>query len=63
VAEALKRGAYFHPYHNMFLSAAHTVDDITKVMGITDDAFAAVNERRAKLEPHPAVVALLAMRR
>lgn len=63
VAEALKRGAYFHPYHNMFLSAAHTVDDITKVLGITDDAFAAVKQCRAKLEPHPAVVALLAMRR
>jgi glutamate-1-semialdehyde 2,1-aminomutase len=60
VTEALKRGAYFHPYHNMFLSAAHTLDDIKKVLGITDDAFAAVKQRRAKLEPHPAVVALLA---
>lgn len=54
--EALKRGVYLHPYHNMFLSAAHTLDDIAKVLEFTDDAFAAVKARRGSLEPHPILV-------
>jgi len=63
VAEALKRGAYLHPYHNMFLSAAHTVDDIEAVLSATNEAFAAVKQRRAQIEPHPLVVQQLGLRR
>jgi glutamate-1-semialdehyde 2,1-aminomutase len=39
---AARRGAYFHPWHNWFLSAAHTDDDIDTALMATDEAFAAV---------------------
>jgi glutamate-1-semialdehyde 2,1-aminomutase len=41
-AEALKRGVYLHPRHNMFLSAAHTADDIDLALEVTGEAFAAL---------------------
>jgi glutamate-1-semialdehyde 2,1-aminomutase len=41
-AEALKRGVYLHPRHNMFLSAAHTVGDIDFALEVTSAAFAAL---------------------
>jgi glutamate-1-semialdehyde 2,1-aminomutase len=37
--EALRRGAYLHPWHNWFLSTAHTKDDIDFVLSATDGAF------------------------
>ncbi|MGE9294885.1 MAG: aminotransferase class III-fold pyridoxal phosphate-dependent enzyme [Puniceicoccales bacterium] len=40
-AEAMKRGAYFHPHHNWFLCAAHTESDIDAAIQIADDALAA----------------------
>ncbi|HYM02236.1 MAG TPA: aminotransferase class III-fold pyridoxal phosphate-dependent enzyme [Stellaceae bacterium] len=39
-AEAMKRGVYLHPWHNMFLSAAHRDEDIREALEITDIAFA-----------------------
>ena len=39
---AAHRGAYFHPWHNWFLSAAHTDADIDEALLATDEAFAAV---------------------
>jgi glutamate-1-semialdehyde 2,1-aminomutase len=39
---AATRGAYFHPWHNWFLSAAHTDADIDEALVATDEAFAAV---------------------
>jgi glutamate-1-semialdehyde 2,1-aminomutase len=42
--EAAKRGAYLHPWHNMFLSAAHREADIRDVLEITDLAFAKVKQ-------------------
>lgn len=44
--ECLKRGVYFHPWHNMFLSAAHTEADIARTLEATEDAFAALAARR-----------------
>ncbi len=41
-ALAVEGGAYVHPWHNMFLSLAHTEDDIDRVLQATDPAFAAV---------------------
>lgn len=38
-AEAAKRGAYLHPWHNWFLSAAHTEEDVETTLEITDIAF------------------------
>jgi glutamate-1-semialdehyde 2,1-aminomutase len=37
---AIRRGVILHPWHNMFLSAAHTVNDIERALAATDDAFA-----------------------
>jgi glutamate-1-semialdehyde 2,1-aminomutase len=42
VTEALMRGVYLHPKHNMFLSMAHTEADIDFALQVTDEAFAAV---------------------
>ena len=39
---ALGRGAYLHPWHNMFLSAAHTEDDVAAVLAATGPALEAV---------------------
>jgi len=38
VQEALRRGVYMHPWHNMFLSAAHQPADIDRVLEATDAA-------------------------
>jgi glutamate-1-semialdehyde 2,1-aminomutase len=43
--EALRRGVYLHPKHNMFLSLAHTERDIDLALQATDEAFAAVAAR------------------
>jgi glutamate-1-semialdehyde 2,1-aminomutase len=43
--EALKRGVYLHPRHNMFLSAAHTEADIDFALEATKEAFAALAVR------------------
>jgi glutamate-1-semialdehyde 2,1-aminomutase len=40
--EALLRGVYMHPWHNMFMSTAHTDEDIDAALARTDDAFAAL---------------------
>ncbi len=40
--EAVRRGVFLHPWHNMFLSAAHTPDDIKQALERTDEAFAAL---------------------
>lgn len=59
-AEALKRGAYFHPYHNMFFSGAHTLRDVGLALEAADEAFALVKKRRGSLQPHPVLMNLLA---
>jgi glutamate-1-semialdehyde 2,1-aminomutase len=43
--EAARRGVWLHPWHNWFLSAAHTEDDIREALERTDEAFAAVRAR------------------
>lgn len=42
---AVAHGAYLHPAHNWFLSAAHSERDIDAVLAATDHAFRAVRER------------------
>jgi glutamate-1-semialdehyde 2,1-aminomutase len=42
VTEVLARGVYMHPWHNMFLSAAHTMADIDEVLHATQGAFRAM---------------------
>ena len=35
----IRHGIYFHPWHNMFLSAAHSEADILRTLEVTDRAF------------------------
>jgi glutamate-1-semialdehyde 2,1-aminomutase len=44
-AECTRRGAYFTPHHNWFLSTAHTAQDIDQTLEIVDDAFKAVKKK------------------
>ncbi len=41
-ATAARHGAYLHPWHNWFLCAAHTHEDIAEALVATDAGFAAV---------------------
>jgi glutamate-1-semialdehyde 2,1-aminomutase len=43
--EAARLGVWLHPWHNWFLSAAHTDDDVDLALDRTDAAFAAVRAR------------------
>jgi glutamate-1-semialdehyde 2,1-aminomutase len=47
-AAALQRGVYFHPLHNMFLSAAHTPNDIAQALDAADHGFRAVTSVAAR---------------
>jgi glutamate-1-semialdehyde 2,1-aminomutase len=44
-AQALRGGAYLHPRHNWFVSAATTGADLALVLEATDQAFAAVRKQ------------------
>ena len=44
-AECTKRGAYFTPHHNWFLSTAHTAKDIDQTLEIVDYAFQIVKRK------------------
>jgi glutamate-1-semialdehyde 2,1-aminomutase len=39
-AEITRRGAFLHPHHNWFMSAAHSSQDITTTLELADQAFA-----------------------
>ena len=41
---AAQRGVYLHPWHNMFLCAAHTEEDIARTLQVTDEAFTALRK-------------------
>jgi glutamate-1-semialdehyde 2,1-aminomutase len=43
-AEAVRRGAFIHPRHNWFVSAALTDEDVGCVLAATDGAFAALRK-------------------
>jgi glutamate-1-semialdehyde 2,1-aminomutase len=43
---AAKRGVYLHPWHNMFLCAAHGERDIRQALDATEEAFAEVARAR-----------------
>ena len=45
--ECLKRGVYFHPWHNMFLSLAHKPEDIALTLEATDGAFQTLQSMRS----------------
>jgi glutamate-1-semialdehyde 2,1-aminomutase len=39
-AEVTQRGAFFHPHHNWFMSAAHSTQDLAATLQMADQAFA-----------------------
>jgi glutamate-1-semialdehyde 2,1-aminomutase len=41
-ATCAEGGVYLAPYHNWFLSAAHSEKDIDRILQVTDEAFRAV---------------------
>jgi len=43
-AECTRRGAYVTPYHNWFVSTAHTDADLERTWAIADEAFAAIKK-------------------
>lgn len=45
ISECVQRGAYFLSYHNNFVSAAHTDEDIQRTWDIAEDAFRALRKR------------------
>jgi glutamate-1-semialdehyde 2,1-aminomutase len=44
-AECTRRGAYLAAFHNGFVSAAHTDEDISLTGEVASDAFAAIRKR------------------
>lgn len=62
-AEMVRRGVYVHPWHNMFMCAAMTRDDIAQALNAADDSFRALAVSRKSLAPHPALSAMLESRR
>ena len=50
--EMVSRGIYMHPFHNMFISNALTLDDITQTLAAADGAFEALAAAGASLEPN-----------
>ena len=46
-ASALRSGAYFHPKHNMFLSAAHTAADIDCILSAAEVGFESLTREAA----------------
>jgi glutamate-1-semialdehyde 2,1-aminomutase len=61
-SEMLERGVYVHPWHNMFLCAAMTVEDVDFTIQAAEGAFVALKSRLPTLEPHERVKALLSAR-
>jgi glutamate-1-semialdehyde 2,1-aminomutase len=61
-AEAVKRGVYLHPFHNMFICSAHTEADVRQTLAVTDEAFEALRKREPTLGPVDKLAAFAEMR-
>ncbi len=46
--EAAKRGIFFHPHHNWFLSGAHSDEDIEKTLDVSTEALSIVKDHISK---------------
>ncbi len=55
-------GIYLHPWHNMFICAAHSESDVRQTLAATDEAFDEVKKRRGRLEPDAGLMNLLRAR-
>jgi glutamate-1-semialdehyde 2,1-aminomutase len=61
VEQLLKRGIYFHPWHNMFICNAMTQVDIDATLNAADEAFAAL-AAAGPLGPVPQIEAMFSRR-
>jgi len=59
-SEMLRRGVYVHPWHNMFLCAAMTTDDIDQALDAAEDSFDALSRELDTLGPVEKMQFLLA---
>ncbi len=57
---ALKKGAYIHPWHNMFICGAHTEDDAAGILEATEFAFRWVKKNWSSLSPNMNLMKMLA---
>lgn len=60
-SEMVKRGVYVHPWHNMFMCAAMSEDDIAQALQAAEDSFRAV--KQSKPEPNKALMEMFGARR
>jgi glutamate-1-semialdehyde 2,1-aminomutase len=60
VSECLQRGVYLHPYHNMFLSAAHSAADVQDTLKVTEQAFDRLKRTRTSLKLPPQIERFMA---
>ncbi|MEP3326199.1 MAG: aminotransferase class III-fold pyridoxal phosphate-dependent enzyme [Nitratireductor sp.] len=58
-AGALRRGVYLSPYHNMFINAAMTQEDILHTLEATGAAFEDLKRNRSSVRPSPVLMALM----
>ena len=59
-AEMVSRGVYMHPFHNMFISNALTMDDVGQTLEAADGAFRALVAAGPELAPNTRLAALSA---
>ena len=59
-AEMVSRGVYMHPFHNMFISNALTMDDVAQTLDAADGAVAALAAAGSELAPNTRLAALSA---
>lgn len=58
----LSHGIYMHPWHNMFIGAAVTKEDVAQTLHAAEVAFQELKASRHSLKPHPAMLARLKAR-
>ncbi|WP_176598265.1 MULTISPECIES: aminotransferase class III-fold pyridoxal phosphate-dependent enzyme [Sphingobium] len=56
----ISRGIYFHPWHNMFLCAAMTDEDMAQAIDAAGETFAAMDRERETIRPHPGIAGFMA---
>lgn len=59
-AEMVSRGFYMHPFHNMFISDALTMDDVRLTLEAADEAMAALVAAGPTLQPNARLAAMTA---
>ena len=59
-AEMVSHGVYMHPFHNMFISNALTMDDVGQTLEAADGALRALAEAAPELAPNTRLTAVMA---